>query len=274
MKKKGTALILSLFLFAALSVPVLAARGDVYDQAGLFNGIEADQLLGKAEELSEKWERDFVVVTASDTEGKSAREYADDFYDEKGYGTTGKNSGVLFLVDMEHREMYVSTFGDMQLYITDKRLEDILDAGYEEASQGDYYGCVSNMMAGVNSCLAGGVPDGQYTYDEETGKLVKVRQITWWEGLLAAAAALLTGGGSMLVIRRKHRLKDNLYQYPFRTRGKVELTQKEDQFKNQFVTTRRIPKKTSGGSGGGSGGRTTVHTSSSGRSHGGGGRSF
>ena len=119
MKKKGTALLLSLFLFVALSVPVLAARGDVYDQAGLFNGIEADQLLGKAEELSEKWERDFVVVTASDTEGKSAREYADDFYDEKGYGTTGKNSGVLFLVDMEHRVMYVSTFGDMQLYITD-----------------------------------------------------------------------------------------------------------------------------------------------------------
>ncbi len=96
MKKKGTALLLSLFLFVALSVPVLAARGDVYDQAGLFNGIEADQLLGKAEELSEKWERDFVVVTASDTEGKSTREYADDFYDEKGYGTTGKNSGVLF----------------------------------------------------------------------------------------------------------------------------------------------------------------------------------
>ena len=127
MKKKGTALILAILLIAALSIPVLAARGDVYDQAGLFNGIEAEQLLGKAEELSEKWERDFVVVTASDTEGKSAREYADDFYDEKGYGTTGKNSGVLFLVDMEHREMYVSTFGDMQLYITDKRLEDILD---------------------------------------------------------------------------------------------------------------------------------------------------
>ena len=163
----------------------------------------------------------------------------------------------------------------MMLYLTDQRGEQLLDAGYEGASRGDYYTCFRSMLSSVNSYLTSGVPDDQYTYDAETGKLVRQRRITWVEALIAVAAAVAVGSCSMLVIRRQHRLKDNLYQYPFRVLGHVALSRREDQFRNQFVTTRRIPRKRGPGPGGGpGGGRTTVHTSSSGRVHSGGSRKF
>lgn len=276
MKKKKTAgflLIVLVLLFTAM--PVWAVSGDLYDQADLFNSLEEEKLKEEVQQLSGKWERDFVLVTVQDTQGKTSQEYADDFFDDHGYGTTGKKSGILLLVDMDNREITYSAYGDMMLYLTDERGQKLLDAGYEGAAQGQYFSCFHNMLSSVNSYLSSGVPDGQYTYDAETGKLVKQKKITWVEALIALVAAGAVGGSSMLVIRRQHRLKDNLYQYPFRVLGQVSLSRREDQFKNQFVTTRRIPRKRESGSGGRAGsGRTTVHRSSSGRMHSGGSRKF
>lgn len=274
-KKKTAGFLMGLLTLALTAVAAWAASGDLYDQADLFNSLEEEGLQEEVQQLSDKWQRDFVLVTTGDAQGKTSQEYADDFFDDHGYGTTGKNSGVLLLVDMDNREIAYSAYGDMMLYLTDQRGEQLLDAGYEGASRGDYYTCFRSMLSSVNSYLTSGVPDDQYTYDAETGKLVRQRRITWVEALIAVAAAAAVGSCSMLVIRRQHRLKDNLYQYPFRVLGHVALSRREDQFRNQFVTTRRIPRKRGPGPGGGpGGGRTTVHTSSSGRVHSGGSRKF
>lgn len=275
MKGKGwAALLLGGALLTLSAACSFAASGALYDQAELFNGLEREMLEDEAKELARKWKRDFVLVTAEDAEGKSSQEYADDFYDSHGYGARGKNSGVLLLVDMDNREIAYSAYGDMMLYITDTRGEALLDAGYEGASRGDYFICFRGMMSSVNSCLTSGVPNDQYIYDAETGKLVKHKKITWAELLIALAASAAAGFGSMAVIRRQHRLKDNLYQYPFRSKGSVTLTEKEDHFIRRFVTTRRVPRINRFGSGGPGGGRTTVHRSSSGRMHSGGSRKF
>ena len=274
-KKKTAGFLMGLLTLALTAVAAWAASGDLYDQADLFNSLEEEGLQEEVQQLSDKWQRDFVLVTTGDAQGKTSQEYADDFFDDHGYGTTGKNSGVLLLVDMDNREIAYSAYGDMMLYLTDQRGEQLLDAGYEGASRGDYYTCFRSMLSSVNSYLTSGVPDDQYTYDAETGKLVRQRRITWVEALIAVAAAAAVSSCSMLVIRRQHRLKDNLYQYPFRVLGHVALSRREDQFRNQIVTTRRIPCKRGPGPGGGpGGGRTTVHTSSSGRVHSGGSRKF
>ena len=140
--------ILGLALFLFLGKPVLLtgfARGydanlgtdsmgegtRVFDYADLFSGGEEARLNEKLLEFIEKSEMDAVVVTIDDAEGKSSAAYADDFYDYNGFGRQEDHRGALFLIDMDNREIYLSTTGLMIRYMTDARVERLLDEAYE-----------------------------------------------------------------------------------------------------------------------------------------------
>lgn len=102
----------------------------IFDNADLFNDEEEQKLavsIGKAEmEMG----MDMVIVTADDAGGKDSQEFADDFYDEGGFGTGDDYSGVLFLIDMDNRELTISTSGKMIDILTDERIDTILDRIY------------------------------------------------------------------------------------------------------------------------------------------------
>lgn len=103
-------------------------------------------------------------------------------------------------------------------------------------------------------------------------KVLGLRELEWFEFLLAAAAGILTALFTGGIIIGKYKLKFGGYQYSYVEKGSLKLSGQEDRMTNKMVTHRRI-QRSSGSSGGGGGGSST-HRSSSGRSHGGGGRSF
>ncbi|MBP5793935.1 MAG: TPM domain-containing protein, partial [Spirochaetaceae bacterium] len=74
-------------------------------------------------EFLDKYNKEAVIVTTSDAQGKSAEAYADDFYDENDFGTGSGKDGVLFLIDMDNRKIHVSTSGSMIDYLEDWRIE-------------------------------------------------------------------------------------------------------------------------------------------------------
>ena len=79
--------ILFLFCFSLVSIPTFATADiKVYDYANLFATEELEQLEGAAKTLSETYQLDVGIVTTNDAEGKTAEAYADDFYDNNGYG--------------------------------------------------------------------------------------------------------------------------------------------------------------------------------------------
>ena len=86
-----------LFLFFALLAPAraYAAETRVFDQANLFSAAEKQELERQIATEREKMKLDLVVVTTNQAGGKSAEAYADDFYDQGGYGYGAKKSGVL-----------------------------------------------------------------------------------------------------------------------------------------------------------------------------------
>lgn len=260
-----------ILLWICLTLPVTVWADDgnrVVDQADLLSDQE-EQMLGKtARELSEKWNQDFVLVTTSDTEGKTAEEYADDYYEEHHF----QKNGVLYLIDMDNREVWVSTSGAMIRFLTDYRIELVIDAGYEELKAGNYADCLQNMMAKTENFLEEGIPDHQYTYDVETGKITRYRSVTRGEFFAALAAAAVCCIIFVIAVNSSYKMKHGKYSYPFQDKGRLKLIQKEDHFVNQVVTRRKIQKDTSSGSSGS--GRSSVHTSSGGHSHGGGGRKF
>lgn len=90
-------------ILAGVPASVWAETGDqrVFDQAGLWNQEEISRLESRIRELRDQMKMDVVLVTTSDAQGKTSRDYADDFYDQGGFGTRKDCSGVLYLIDLD-----------------------------------------------------------------------------------------------------------------------------------------------------------------------------
>lgn len=73
-------------------------------------------------------------------------------------------------------------------YMTDSRIEDVLDDVYGYASDADYYGAASAFLADTETCYANGISKDQYNYDTETGKISRYHHLEWYEILFARSA--------------------------------------------------------------------------------------
>lgn len=116
-----------------------AADGYVYDAAGLLTADEISDLNDEIASFMEESGWNVYAVTTDDAQGKSATAYADDFFDEH---STEQEDGVALLIDMDNREITISTCGIAIRYLTDSRIDNILDAAYAKISNGDYNGCI------------------------------------------------------------------------------------------------------------------------------------
>lgn len=251
----------------------------VFDQAALFTDQEIAEMETKIEEMRDRYNMDFVVVTTYDAEGKSARDYADDYYDYGGFGVGSDYRGVLFLIDMDNREAWISTTGAAINILTDGRIDDILDEAYIGLSNEEYGEAAFAFLERADAFMQQGVPEGQYQYDPETGRVIKYRSLTLMEILVAVVISLGAGLLCCVVVWRKYRMKSTGEGYPFRQNGKLLLTHNEDRFINKSLSSVIVQSTSSSRSRGRSSSgrsytRSTTHRSSSGRSHGGGGRKF
>ncbi len=101
-----------------------AAEGTrVFDEAGLFSAEEVQELETRIDEVRDSQDADLAVLTVEDAQGESAESYADDFYDSHGLGVGDDASGILLSIDMDNREIYVSTTGYAMKVLTDARVE-------------------------------------------------------------------------------------------------------------------------------------------------------
>lgn len=241
------------------------------DLAGLLSGQEAEEIDSLLDSLESSMGWDLMALTTNDAGGEDATTYAEAWFDRY----TMKDDGVICAIDMDNREIVVRAFGEAMYYITDRRRDRILDAGYEEISNEAYFATLEAMLKEVENAYLQEDPDKNHLYNEDTGEITRhpvARKITLSEILIAAGLALLALAGTVGGIFGRYRLKFGGYQYPIEKNGKVNLTVKEDRFVNSFVTRRHIPKPQD--SGGGGGGRSSVHSGSGGRMSSGGSRKF
>lgn len=269
-KIQGIILFLLLLLGIQGTIVMASQQNSVYDDAQLLTEGERNALNEEIAVLREKSDWNIYAVSTVNAEGKSATAYADDFFDMH---SPEQEDGVVLLIDMDNREITISTCGEAVSYLTDKRIDSILDDAYYDVSNEAYEACFLTMIDGVTDAYKAGVPSGQYEYDTETGKVSRHHSVSWLELLIAVVLAVGSGAAVYIIVVGRYRMHFGNYQYDFHENGTVELQKKEDHFINEITTHRRIPKPTNSGSGH-SGGRSSTHTSSSGRSHGGGSRKF
>ena len=262
----------------------------VFDQAGLFSETEIIQLEEKIAQCRKSTKMDVVIVSAYADGERSAEEYADDYYDYGGFGVGKKASGVLLLYYMDGPgqpggECYISTAGTMINMLTDERIESILDDVYGDLGNRDFAGATEHFLEDVKAYVKEGVESGQYTYDRDTGEIVRYHSIRLYEVAIAMVIAGILAGSVCLDIKKRYAMKQSSREVSnslqaYRADCAFHFSVAGDKMVNKYVRSVPIPRKTSSGSGGrglsgsSSAGRSTIHTSSSGRSHGGGGRRF
>ena len=280
-KRIETALLLigMLLLPAAMSHPARAASsaGDVIleDLADLLSQEEKNDLLSRGRSLAAKTGWDVYMVTTDDTSGREARDYAEDYY----MAHYRQDDGFVSLIDMDNREIYLATSGEVIYYVTDDRRDEILDKAFDAISRGDYSGCIRAMLDGVDRARSAGVDSSHYTYNEDTGKVeyyTPPKAVTLPEACAAGLLGLISALGMNGIISSSYKKKGKKYQYNAVANTSLQLAGKSDRLVNRFTTSRRIPKNPppSSRGGGSSSGRSTTHSGSGGHSFGGGGRKF
>ncbi len=256
----------------------------VVDRAGLFTDDEIEDMEVTIASMRKTMNMDVVVMTTDNTRGSNSRSYADAFYEAGGYGHGKNHSGVLFMIDMDNRELYISTEGAMIRFLTDDRISKILDHVYEFAGKERYAEAANSFLADTLAYYHSGIPGNQYNYDTETGAVSRYRSIRWYEAALALVVSVGCGLLACLSVKRQYAMKAERrqagnYNMAYRANSQFVFRDRNDILTKTFTAQRIIPRSTGSSGGGGrssssSSGRSSTHRSSSGRTHGGGGRKF
>ena len=116
-------------VFAVLISPAIAlaySSDNVNDELNYLSENEIIEIQSEIEHVVNTHGLDIAIVITDDTDGKSSRSFADDYYDSHGFGIGNDASGLLLLINMDIREVWISTTGKAIDIFTDSRINSIL----------------------------------------------------------------------------------------------------------------------------------------------------
>ena len=248
----------------------------VYDFADLLTESEEKDLFNLADDFIEKYKMDIALVTINENPyGVSdyySKIYAQDFYYYNRFGIGTSHDGIILLIDMSNRYVYMATKGNAILVYDDKRIDNITEAAYNYLKSGNYYQGYKAMIEKASSYAKSGIADSnKYYCVDDNGEPYKCREkqkdVNWGISLIIGVLGSLIPA---FIHTRKYR------GIKLATDANSYLKDKNvDTVVDQFLTTftSRVKRShDSGGSGGFGGGSSTSH--GSGGSFGGGGRHF
>lgn len=254
---------ISMLIFViSFSFIVKADVNPVVDDAKLLSQDERNRLIESIEEFRKEYNMDAVIVTSNDLQGKKIRDYADDYYDFNGYGLGENKSGLLLLIDMDDRKIWISTTGDAIQYFTDDRIESIINDISKYLSNEEYFDACNIFLTDIKHYINSGIPEGQYTYSEGKHTLKIL--------LIALGIAAGVAGITCICVVNSYKNSKSVSSINYIDNNSIVFTKRRDVFVSTFTTKTKIERNNNSGSSGGS----STHSSSSGNTHGGGGGSF
>lgn len=252
-------------VFLGFSASSAAGKKSVIDDAELIKASDEKELDKKIKNI-QKDKFDVVILTVKSLDGKSAQDYADDYYDNNDYGLDNEKSGVLFLVSKGDRKYHISTKGAGIKAFTDYGISRIKEEIKPYLSDGDYFDACDeflNITKDFVKAYKDGTPyDTDNPYNEEIDYVI-LEVIA----LVIAFVIALISVGIMRLRMNTAKPKGTAMEYI--KKGSFKLTSEKDIFMYSTVTKTAKPKDNDNSAGG-----STTHVSSSGSEHGGGGGSF
>ena len=283
--KCAFSLVLTVFLISILTCSVLAYNYPplLDDSASLLSSGEAEEISASLERVSEKYNFDVVIVTNDSLGYKSAEAFADDYYDENGYGRDEDFSGILFLVSMGERDWAISTCGLGTYYFGDNDIDAIADNVLGFLSDGNYASAFETYISCVEDTLEYYATHDGYTHDDYyngygNSNDYSIREERYQSesigignkiivSLVIGAIVGFVSVGAMKSSMKTVRYNSAASNYVVRDSLNVRRANEFFLYRNVSRTPRQTEQSRSQNRGGHSGG--SIHTSSSGRSHGG-----
>jgi uncharacterized protein len=255
MKKKLLTVVLAAsFLF--LSFPIFA-QSRVVDNAGLLSGGEIAELENLLMKIASTYNFDLVIVTETNIGGASPRDYADDFFDYKGYGMGEDRDGCLFLQVTESRDYWFSTSGRGIKVLNYTAYDKLEDDVVKFLKNGDPAQAYRAFIRDWEKFLALDAKGKSYNFIH---KNVLSLYIGAW--ILSLIIALLAVFGMKAKMNNVHpKTEAGNFIIP----GSLVFTLKKDSFLYSMVTKSKKAESSYSSS---------SHMGSSGRSHGGGGGKY
>lgn len=286
-------LIMAIIFLLIIPIYAEAAHTDnIRDYMNYLSQAQIDELQAMIESAVQEYNLDIAIVITDDTQGKSSMEFADDYYDSNGFGTGSDYSGLLMLINMQERDVWISTTGKAISIFTDSRIDSVLDAVVPFLSDDRYYdacrqfinevivyagiGPVKDYNNGTGYQNGGhGYYDG-YPWGEPQIRKTYLERVT---GLMTHPAvyifSLVVAIIATLVVSSQNKGRMTVTDRTYEEEGSFRLNKSDDIYLRETTTRVRVASSNNTRAMGSKpGGRSSVHRSSSGRAHGGGGRKF
>ncbi len=221
----------------------------IEDDAGLLNQEQREALLQVMEEITAYGNVAFVSVNEN---SGTTDDFARGYYRSR-FGT---DSGTIFVIDMDNRNIWIHSNGGIYGVITSAYADTVTDNVYRYAMDADYYGCAREAFLQIHALLKG----------QRIAQPMKYIS----NALLAVILAMLANFGLAVGVTRLHKpgekaLLANIHRKFHYSNLKASYTHKTKVYD---------PVSQGGTGGGGRGGGGRGGGGGGGRSGGGGGHGF
>lgn len=290
--KKLSAIVMAFIFVLLFSVTSFADSFEVMidDRASLFTEEEIEMIDSEAYDFAMKENYSVAVVTTDNAMGKSAMEYADDYYDSLIFSSGWSENGMLFLIDMDNREIYVSCAGLCIDEYSDYELDSIVDKGYDCIVNDEYLKCILTMIGEAKNFLSETYNPDEFVetgdwyitdggYYEEDYYINEDYHSSGSSGFeishifIYIIIGLVAGAITVLVIKNSYKNTGKGDEFDANDIS-LELTASNDNVISKNVITTKIPRNNNNHRPGGGSGGVSVHRSSGGIRHSGAGRKF
>ncbi len=289
MKKVLSVIIVSIIFLSLLTVNSFAlVNTKIDDSADLFSEAEEAMITESILEFSLETEYSSIVLTIDYAEGKTSQQYADDYFDDLIISEGWEEKGILFLIDMDNREVCISTMGEC-ISVYAYAIDYIIDSGYDELVDGNYSECITLMVSAALDYSHNNTDDyyGDYYVDEYYGDYPiyyggynndyyydnSSDSIDLSNIFICIVIALIIGVVSVFIVKSSYKNMGKGDEFDADDLI-LKLTGSNDTVISRNVITTRIPRNNNHNRPGGSSGGGVSHRSSGGFSHGGGSRKF
>lgn len=265
-------LLLAVFLLiTSLILPASAQEPawEITDHAGLLTADQLQKLDRQIRDLTAQHQTDFVIVTVESLDGKTAQEYANDFYDDNQCGYGANRDGILMLLAMNSRDYYFLTNGTPTEKLAQAGGISILeDKVKPHLSSGDYYMAFGTFLEIADAILTNptSIPGASYNDDfiyigfEDVPTTADRLQRVGIFAVIGLVIGLVT---TLLMKRSMKTARPQKLAMNYIRHGSFHLTRQQDIY--LYCTRTRVRVQSNNTSGGGS---------RSGGSRGGGGGKF
>jgi len=232
-----------------LASPLLALER-IVDNAGLLNPGEKSGLMYRLDSITGTYRFDLVIVTENSIGGAGPKDYADNFFDDMGYGLGSGRDGCLLLIVTGSRDYWISTSGRGRSVLNSSALARLESDTVKFLKEDNYYGAFASFAEDWEQFLVLETKGRSYNFFHRWNVVLVV--IGWLIGLavgLVVVQVWKKGMNTALI-----QTQADSYVVP----DSLSFREKTDSFLYSVVTkTRREGNRSSsgGGSRGGSSGR-------------------